>query len=147
MLHVPFVVTPLLNERNMGVWHTNERSRVHVLCPDEALRLKTAGYYHYAAPQGESCLAVVERLEIFLEQLGGYKDAGCVLISGHGISGLCFRQVLFSESFEQWKDYKRLVNASVTVYERHHTSWTISLYNYVPWEGHLDAELVSDVTS
>lgn len=134
-LKVPFIVTSMLNERNMGIWHLLERSKFKARHPKEECILNAVGYYHYAAPQGESCVTVVERTEEFVSYLARYEGAKNVLISGHGIAGLCLRQVLFGDNVETWYTYERLKNASVTVYERKHRGLICTLYNHVPWEG------------
>lgn len=136
-LQVPYVASPLLNERNMGIWHLLHRKELEEQYPDEKQRLDAVGYYHYHAPEGESCTSVVTRIQQFLTHLATYKDAEQVLISGHGISGLCLRQVLFGHGVEAWYTYERLKNASVCVYEHNAGTLECSMYNHVPWEGKL----------
>jgi broad specificity phosphatase PhoE len=134
----------LLDERSMGVWHTHTKTAVLERYPDEEKRLKEVGYYHYKAPEGESCVDVEERILTFLQHKPRFKGLDTVLISGHGITGLCLRRILFGDSVEDWQSYERLKNASVTVYERKGDGFNIALYNHAPWEGLIEAKAGSE---
>ncbi len=122
----------------MGIWHLHERSNFQTEYAEEVQRLNEEGYYHYCAPQGESCVSVVGRTQEFLTHLAEYRGAERVLISGHGISGLCLRQVLFDDSVETWYTYERLKNASVSVYKLDGETCSCVQYNIAPWEGLLE---------
>jgi hypothetical protein len=69
-----------------------------------------------------------------------------MLISSHGISGLCFRKVLLEASVADWHAWHqsredRLGNASVTVYKRlPDGKYEIVFYNLLPWKEHLEEE-------
>lgn len=133
---------PLLDERNMGLWHTHLRADILKMLPGEEERLKTAGYYAYEAPEGESCIGVERRLnELLTSKVLGGPDT-TIYISGHGISGLCLRRLLTGATLEDWHSWKRLKNASVTVYEREGSTYVCTSYNVVPWEGLIDPALV-----
>ena len=132
------VIHPLLDERSMGIWHRVPRAKVLSSFPEEEKKLKEMGYYHYSAPEGESCLDVGSRQAQFLSNRRLFLGLKTMLISGHGIAGLCFRQTLLRATVEEWHKWDRLKNASVTVYEKHGKSFKCVLYNHVPWEGLLD---------
>lgn len=140
--------THLLDERNMGVWHTNVRDDVLRMHPGEDDRIQTVGYYEYSAPGGESCIGVENRLtELLLSETLGDPDA-TVFVSGHGISGLCFRRLLMKASVEDWYSWfstpkERLANASVTVFDRTNDTYVCTRYNIVPWEGMIDPSLLA----
>ncbi len=139
--------THLLDERNMGVWHTHGRDEVLKMHPGEDGRIEAEGYYAYAAPNGESCIGVEDRLtKLLLSETLGDPEA-TVYISAHGISGLCLRRLLMRASVEDWYSWfktpqERMANASVSVFERTHDTYACTLYNYVPWEGMIDPELL-----
>ena len=134
--------TPLLDERNMGVWHTTLREDVIAQYPGEEERLKAVGYYAYQAPGGESCLGVEERLTELLNS-GMLGDANTIAyLSGHGISGLCLRRLLTGASLEDWRSWKTPRNASVSVFDRDGNNYVCTMYDYVPWEGKIDLALL-----
>lgn len=135
--------TPLLDERNMGVWHTALREDVIAQYPGEEERLKEVGYYAYEAPGGESCASVEDRLSELLQSriLG---DSNTVAyISGHGISGLCLRRLITGASLEDWHAWKTPRNASVSVFDFHENGYVCTMYDYVPWEGMIDPLLLN----
>lgn len=136
------IESQLLDERNMGVWHTHVRADVLQMHPGEEDRLKDVGYYAYEAPGGESCIGVERRLSELLASgtLGG-PDA-TVYLSAHGISGLCLRRLLTGASLDEWHEWERLKNASVSVYERAGSEYVCTSYNVVPWEGMIDPALL-----
>ena len=135
-------VSALLDERNMGVWHTHPRADVLQMHPGEEERHKAAGYYAYEASGGESCIGVERRHTELLTSgvLGGSDDT--VYISGHGIAGRCFRRVLTGASVADWHSWEGLKNGSVTVYERQGSVYVCTSYNLVPWEGMIDPALL-----
>lgn len=134
------IASHLLDERNMGVWHTLPRRRVLEHYPGEEERLREIGYYHYKAPEGESCEEVEERILTFLQHEPHFKDIDSMLISGHGITGLCFRKILLGGTVKDWYSWQRLKNASVTVYEKGANGFECTLYNHIPWDGLVDTE-------
>lgn len=134
---------PLLDERNMGIWHNYLREDVLKMYPSEEERLRSVGYYAYSAPEGESCSDVEHRLIKFLTSDILNSSDSTVYISGHGISGLCLRRLLTGASLDDWHEWTRLKNASVTVYERRNKFYTCSMYNFVPWEGLIDQTLLT----
>ena len=135
--------TPLLDERNMGIWHTHVRADVLAMHPGEEERLKAEGYYAYEAPSGESCVKVEHRLNELLHSgmLGGEDDV--VYLSAHGISGLCLRRILTGASIEEWSSWDRMKNASVSVFDRVERGYECTTYNHVPWEGLIDPTLLT----
>lgn len=134
--------TPLLDERNMGVWHTTLREDVIAQYPGEEERLKAVGYYAYQAPGGESCVGVEDRLtELFNSCVLGAPDT-TVYISGHGISGLCLRRLLTGASLEDWHSWETPRNASISVFDRSGDVYVCSVYNLVPWDGLIDPSLL-----
>lgn len=141
------VATPLLDERNMGVWHTHLSSDVLKMHPGEDARYRTTSYYHYEAPNGESCVKVEDRLtELLMSDVLGDPDS-TVYISAHGISGLCLRRLVTRSSVEDWHFWlkakeERLSNASVSVFERQGDAYVCTKYNHVPWEGMIDPALL-----
>lgn len=137
------IQTSLLDERNMGVWHTHIREKVLKMHPGEEQRLEEVGYYAYQAPLGESCADVEARLATLLNSgmLGGAEET--TYLSGHGIAGLCLRRILTGATVEEWHSWDRMKNASVTVFEREANGmYACTMYNHVPWEGLIDPELL-----
>lgn len=139
-----FVIDPRLGER----WHGQLHERGNPFFeefPEERDRWNT-DYYNYKAPDGESCPEVEARISDFLSDKNLFADARLMLISSHGISGLCFRKVLLEASVEDWHAWHqsradRLGNASVTVYKRlPDGKYEIILYNHLPWKDYLDEE-------
>lgn len=138
-----FVVDARIGER----WHGQLHERGSVFFaefPDER-EAYINDYYHYRAPDGESCLDVEARLEDFLSDEQLFLGCQTILISGHGISGLCLRKLLMHASLEDWQRWHgtkedRLKNASVTVYQRHDDYYDLTLHNHVPWLGKIEAE-------
>ena len=137
-----FAIEPRIGERWHGALH--ERGSAFFAEFPEQRELYDADYYNYRAPEGESCPDVEARLSDFLMTKGLFVGARSMLISGHGISGLCLRKVLFGASYEDWSvwfERARLDNASVTVYERQPDGqYEITLYNHLPWKEHLEVE-------
>jgi broad specificity phosphatase PhoE len=132
-----------LDERSMGVWHIHPRDVLAEQIPEELERLLALGsqphdYYHYKAPEGESCPDVEQRLHQFLDDQKTFRGIDTLLISGHGIAGLCLRKALLGGTVEDWHSWDRLKNASVTVYERRDDAFECVLYNHVPWDGLID---------
>ena len=133
-----FVVDARLGER----WHGQLHERGSVFFaefPDEKEAYDT-DYYHYRAPGGESCLEVEARLQDFLSDQQLFVNRQTILLSGHGISGLCLRKLLMDGSLEDWRRWHassedRLRNASVTVYQRHGDYYDLTLLNHVPCNG------------
>ncbi len=136
------LATPLLDERNMGVWHTTLREDVIARYPGEEERIKAVGYYAYKAPEGESCVDVENRLTKLLRS-GILGDPNTTAyISGHGISGLCLRRLLTRSSLEDWHVWKTPKNASVSVFDRDGDVYVCTSYSWVPWERLIDPSLL-----
>ena len=138
-----FIVDARVGERWHGQLH-EQGSSFFEQFPDEK-EAYTKDYYHYRAPGGESCLEVEIRLEAFLSDAQLFEGRQTILISGHGISGLCLRKLLMHASLEDWQRWHgskedRLKNASVTVYQRHDDYYDITLHNHVPWLGEVEVE-------
>jgi broad specificity phosphatase PhoE len=137
-----FVVEPRIGER----WHGQLHERGTPFFEDfpEEMKLYRDDYYNYKAPDGESCPDVEERIFDFLSDEKLFAGAQSMLISSHGISGLCFRKVLLQASVEDWHTWyhdkaERLGNASVTVYERQSDGrYKIILYNHLPWKEYIE---------
>lgn len=126
---------PLLDERSMGIWHAMPRAVIEKKLPGEIGKLEVAGYYYFKALRGESCPEVEVRQREFLSDQKRFSGCESILISGHGISGLCFRKVLFESTVADWHSWERFKNASVTVYEKRGDTFICSLDNFVPWKG------------
>jgi len=135
-----------LDERNMGVWHVHGSNEVLKRYPGEDSRLKEMGYYHYLAPDGETCVHVEDRHMGFLSDKQVFSDRKVMYISGHGISGLCLRKVLTGGSLEDWLAYERLANASVSVYQKFGDRYICALWNHIPWAGQIDPELLKKIS-
>lgn len=139
-----FVIDPRIGERWHGQLHIRG-GRFFEDFPEERGRWE-ADYYNYRAPDGESCPEVEARISDFLSDKNLFADARLMLISSHGISGLCFRKVLLQASVEDWHAWHqsradRLGNASVTVYKRlPDDKYKIILYNHLPWKDYLEEE-------
>lgn len=133
-----------LNERNMGIWHTIPREIIEVKYPDQVALHATTDYYDLHPLQGESCAMVESRQMEWLSDESVHRGNQCVYVSGHGISGLCFRRLLTGESVGAWhwwrtkESNQRLGFASVTVYERRGPFYICTLYNHMPWENLID---------
>lgn len=125
----------LLDERSMGIWHAMPRSVVEAKYPAEVGKLAATNYYDFKALDGESCPDVEVRQEKFLSDQKRFLGCESILISGHGIAGLCLRKVLLGSTVDDWHSWQRLRNASVTVYERVNGTFRCTLENFVPWKG------------
>lgn len=146
------VVSSDLNERSMGVWHEFPPEEVLEKYPDEKspydMDWSVEDYYHYCPRGGESCADVEARLMRFFGNAAAFEGARNILISGHGISGLCQRKLLTGASIGTWKQWSkgelggRLKNASITLYERRGQFYETTLYNYAPWEGKVPQHLL-----
>lgn len=138
-----YTVAPQLNERDMGVWHYMPEPMIESLYPGERERLNQIGYYAYSAPEGESCGDVDARLIAFLEESERFLGIERMLISGHGVSGLCLRRLLTGETLDMWhhwhddKEHGRMRNASVSIFEKKpgERFYQCTLFGYCPWEG------------
>ncbi len=137
-----------LNERDMGIWHTMPNSAIEEQYPEEVEKKKSTNYYDLHPLNGESCPMVEHRQIEWLSNESIHQGTDCVLISGHGISGLCLRRLLTGESVKAWHWWRkkatrqRLRYASVTVYERHGAVYKCILYNHIPWKGLIDPKLL-----
>lgn len=130
-----------LDERSQGIWHTHGRARCAELYPEERERFKTEGFYHYRAPDGESCPDVEERIKKFFASKAIFvrRNTQKLLISGHGTAGLCLRKVLTNASVEDWHSWDRIRNAAFSVYERvDDESFRCVVFNEAPWLGLLE---------
>lgn len=128
-----------LNECDDGIWHTTVHREVRALYPQEIPRYESDNPYGHKALHGESCKTVDDRLVHFLSLRNEHVQNKCVLISGHGISGLCLRRLLLGKSVDEWNAWykrgSRFKNASVTVFVREGVFYQYNLYNnYAPWE-------------
>lgn len=132
-----FIVDELLNERNQGLMHEMGPKAFFEKFPDELVKIKES-YYHYRAPGGETCEDVERRQLDFLLQSGVFAGCDSVLLSGHGISGKCFRKILTKASIADWHSWSNLFNASVSVYERRGIDFVCTEYNHIPWAGQLE---------
>jgi broad specificity phosphatase PhoE len=129
-----YKVEPRIGERWHGDLH-ERGSAFFTEFPEERPKYHN-DYYQYCAPGGESCPDVEVRIKSFLSAAELFTGAQSMLVSSHGISGLCFRKVLLEASFEDWWSWyreERLGNASVTVYELGDQDYEVSLYNHCPW--------------
>jgi broad specificity phosphatase PhoE len=139
-----FVIDTRIGERWHGQLH-EQGNPFFEKFPEER-ELWKADYYNYKAPGGESCPEVEARISDFLLDRKLFADARSMLVSSHGISGLCFRKVLLEASVEDWHNWHqskvdRLGNASVTVYKRlPDGKYEIIIYNHLPWTEYLDEE-------
>lgn len=135
-----------LDECDGGIWHTMSRREIKKRYPTDILRHESESPYHYKARGGESCAEVEKRLIDFLSLTNELAGKQCILISGHGVSGLYLRRLLTGASVDTWNEwYKnggRLKNASVTVFKRRGVFYTTPLYNHVPWAGKINSRHV-----
>lgn len=137
-----FIIDHRIGER----WHGELHERGSVFFkdyPHEVVKYRS-DYYLYKAPGGESCPDVETRLAAFLADESLLAGNETVLLSGHGMSGLCLRKLLMEATINDWQRWFKskddeLKNASVTVYQRHGDYYDLIQYNHIPWEGKLEA--------
>ncbi len=132
-----YIPEELLNERDQGLMHQLGPKEFFATFAEEQVKINES-YYHYQAPDGETCLDVEARLEMFLADEARFRGSDSMLISGHGITGRCLRKVLTGGSEEDWHSYGGLANGSVTVYQRAGDTFECLSYNHIPWLGQLD---------
>jgi broad specificity phosphatase PhoE len=143
-LGVDFIIDPRMGERWQGELH-EWGSRFFAEFPEERRQYEEE-YYTYRAgttlgsPTGENCPDVERRVAEFLLDKSLFGNARSMLISSHGITGLCFRKVLLQASVDDWHKWygsreDRLRNASVTVYKKNGDGFELAMHNHVPWDG------------
>lgn len=138
-----YTIVSSLNERDMGVWHRLSREAVEVRYPGEYARFATAGYYSYVPPEGESCANVDARLSAFFMDRSRFVNVNTMLLSGHGVAGMCLRRLLTNETVETWyrwhedREGGRMQNASVSIFEKRPDEhvYTCTQFNHCPWLG------------
>lgn len=131
---------PRLAEAQRGVWHTMTKEQVETRFPEELVRKKREGLYHYRPLGGENWPDVELRIHSFLGTLSRDCEGQKVLLVGHGHWLILFDRLVQRFSIEEaLKRYKSgtVENASVTVYEGMNVNGKSRLLlkeaNIVPW--------------
>ncbi len=132
-----FVQSELLNERDQGLMHLLGPGEFFTTFPEEQVKINES-YYHYRAPDGENCVDVEARLTRFLLEEQRLLGANSVFISGHGITGRCFRKILTGGTEADWHSWRGLANCSISVYQKISGRFECVSYNHIPWKGQLD---------
>lgn len=136
---------PRLAEAQRGIYHTMTKAQIEERYPEELLRKKREGLYHYRPFGGENWPDVELRIRSFLDTLKSEHDGQSVLAVIHGHWLLLFQRLVHSRTIEEaLEGYRRGVveNASVTEYcSGKNPGSPIALIlrkeNLIPWEGEL----------
>lgn len=131
-----------LAEAQRGIWHTTTMAQMKRRFPEEIVRRKREGLYHYRPWGGENWADIELRIHSFLGTLSRDYGGKKVLCTVHGHWLILFQKLIHHFSIEEALDrYEKKVveNASVTIYEGKMTKRKSRLVlkeeNVVPWLG------------
>lgn len=135
-----FIEDARLAERQSGIWHSMIEAQAAERFPEESIRKKREGYYHYRPFGGENWPDVELRIHSFLDMLRRDYSGKRVLCVTHGHWLVLLQKILHNFSIEKaLEDYSKgtFENASVTFYERDEKNPNKILLretNIVPWK-------------
>jgi len=135
----PVVTDSRLDEKWDGIFHELSKTDIEKYYPEQVRLRKRQGYYHYRAPNGESCPDVEVRIRSFISDSS--IDGKNILLVGHGRWFLILQKILHSLSVEQFLELKKagLENCSIVEYDFGSIQLSPS-QAIVPWKGHLSEE-------
>jgi 2,3-bisphosphoglycerate-dependent phosphoglycerate mutase len=133
---------PRLAEGQRGIWHVLTKEQIRERFPDELMRKKREGYYHYRPWGGENWPDIELRIHSFLGTLNRDYDGKRVVVVVHGHWLILFQRLLHHFSIDEAiRRYKEGVfeNASVTIYDGvmidDRSRLVLREENIVPWLG------------
>lgn len=135
---------PRLAEGQRGIWHVLSEEQMEQCFPEEVLRKKREGLYHYRAPGGENWPDMELRIHSFLGTLSRDYEDQKVLIVAHGHWMILFQRLIHHFSIDEAiRRYKENIfeNASVTIYNGEMINGKSRLVleseNFTPWKDNL----------
>jgi broad specificity phosphatase PhoE len=133
-----------LAESQRGIWNALTSEEIQERHPDEVMRKKREGLYHYRPPGGENWPDVEQRVHSFLGTLARDYAGKKVLIACHGFWLIIFQKLIHHFTIEKALEmYKNGVfeNTSVTIYRGKRKYWlfgksrlVLEEKNIVPWK-------------
>lgn len=132
---------PRLAELQRGIWHVMTKEEIKKRFPEEIIRKKREGLYHYRPLGGESWADVELRIHSFLGTLNRDCDGQKVLVIVHGNWLILLQKLIHHFSIEEAIGRhlnKPFANASVTIYKnkniRNKSRLILIKENIIPWQ-------------
>lgn len=144
----PVIIDERLAERNRGLRHVLTEDAYFEHYPEEDIRRRREGLFHWSPVGGESCAQMMLRIRSFLLSLRVDHADQSVAIVGHCHWWLCCRLAfneLTIEEVEHCITAGRLIkNAAYAVYETPQNGRPVRSHEeVVPWAGILDDDYPS----